>query len=189
MGKVGIPPEQRDAVFAAVAAVLHLGNVSFVDGKEADSSKVAPGQAQEHLQAAGAWACDVSGGKQHHQAAAERQQRLPDPQAAVLVASHPVPAPAPLSCLSATAAPAPAAAAAATLLGVNKDDLEHALTTRSRVMREGVIVSPLNVRAAIDNRCGCGVVCVPAARRCSQQMLWAGPCLTAARLVPPWRLS
>lgn len=42
--------------------------------------------------------------------------------------------------------------AAATLLGVNKDALAHALTTRSRVMREGVIVSPLNVRAAVDNR-------------------------------------
>lgn len=42
--------------------------------------------------------------------------------------------------------------AAATLLGVNKDALAHALTTRSRVMREGVIVSPLNVRAAVENR-------------------------------------
>lgn len=53
MAKVGIPPEQRDSVFATVAAVLHLGNVSFVDGKESDSSIVAPGAAQEHLQAAG----------------------------------------------------------------------------------------------------------------------------------------
>lgn len=41
---------------------------------------------------------------------------------------------------------------AATLLGVDKNALAHALTTRSRVMREGVIVSPLNVRAAVDNR-------------------------------------
>jgi myosin heavy subunit len=41
---------------------------------------------------------------------------------------------------------------AATLLGVDKDALAHALTTRSRVMREGVIVSPLNVRAAVENR-------------------------------------
>jgi hypothetical protein len=53
MGKVGIPAEQRESVFATVAAVLHLGNISFVEGKEADSSKVAPGKAQEHLQAAG----------------------------------------------------------------------------------------------------------------------------------------
>lgn len=53
MIKVGIPPEQREAVFATVAAVLHLGNVSFVEGKESDSSAVAPGSAQEHLQAAG----------------------------------------------------------------------------------------------------------------------------------------
>jgi myosin-5 len=54
MGKVGIPAEQREAVFATVAAVLHLGNISFLEGKEADSSKVAPGAAQEHLKAAGA---------------------------------------------------------------------------------------------------------------------------------------
>lgn len=54
MGKVGIPAEQRESVFATVASVLHLGNISFVEGKEADSSKVAPGAAQEHLQAAGA---------------------------------------------------------------------------------------------------------------------------------------
>lgn len=53
MAKVGIPPEQRDSVFATVAAVLHLGNVSFVEGKDSDSSQVAPGAAAEHLQAAG----------------------------------------------------------------------------------------------------------------------------------------
>jgi myosin-5 len=54
MGKVGIPAEQRESVFATVASVLHLGNISFVEGKDSDSSKVAPGKAQEHLQAAGA---------------------------------------------------------------------------------------------------------------------------------------
>jgi hypothetical protein len=53
MAKVGIPPEQREAVFATVAAVLHLGNVSFVEGKDSDSSQAAPGAATEHLQAAG----------------------------------------------------------------------------------------------------------------------------------------
>jgi hypothetical protein len=42
--------------------------------------------------------------------------------------------------------------AAAALLGVDPAGLEHALTTRSRVMREGVIVSPLNVRSAVENR-------------------------------------
>jgi len=51
------------------------------------------------------------------------------------------------------------ASCTATLLGVNKDALAHALTTRSRVMREGVIVSPLNVRAAMDNRYG--ILCEP----------------------------
>jgi len=53
MAKVGIPAEQREAVFGTVAAVLHLGNISFVEGPDADSSKVAPGDAQQHLQAAG----------------------------------------------------------------------------------------------------------------------------------------
>lgn len=53
MAKVGIPAEQREAVFATVAAVLHLGNISFVEGSDQDSSKVAPGAALEHLKAAG----------------------------------------------------------------------------------------------------------------------------------------
>ena len=41
MTLVGIPSEEQDAVFATVAAVLHLGNVAFVEAGEADSSKVA----------------------------------------------------------------------------------------------------------------------------------------------------
>lgn len=53
MTKVGILPEQREAIFATVAAVLHLGNITFVEGREADSSKVDTGKAQQHLQAAG----------------------------------------------------------------------------------------------------------------------------------------
>jgi myosin V len=60
MSKVGLSPEQRDAVLATVAAVLHLGNVAFVDGKEPDSSAVAPGTAIEHLKAAGV--CGKLGG-------------------------------------------------------------------------------------------------------------------------------
>jgi hypothetical protein len=55
MAKVGIPPEQREAVLACVAAVLHLGNVAFTEGKEVESSMVAPGgAAEESLKAAGA---------------------------------------------------------------------------------------------------------------------------------------
>jgi hypothetical protein len=53
MTKVGIPAEQREAVFATVAAVLHLGNVAFVEGRDSDSSMVAPGPPQQHLAAAG----------------------------------------------------------------------------------------------------------------------------------------
>ena len=41
---------------------------------------------------------------------------------------------------------------AAELLGVDKDGLQHALTTRTRQTPEGPIVSPLNVRAATENR-------------------------------------
>jgi myosin-5 len=55
MAKVGIPPEQREAVLACVAAVLHLGNVAFAEGRDADSSMVKPGgAAEEALAAAGA---------------------------------------------------------------------------------------------------------------------------------------
>lgn len=59
MTKVGILPEQQESVFATVAAVLHLGNITFVDGREPDSSAVEPGKAQEHLQAAGEPAADL----------------------------------------------------------------------------------------------------------------------------------
>jgi myosin-5 len=37
---VGISEEDQDAVFRAVAAVLHLGNVRFQEGSEPDSSQV-----------------------------------------------------------------------------------------------------------------------------------------------------
>jgi myosin-5 len=41
---------------------------------------------------------------------------------------------------------------AAELLGVDKDGLQHALTTRTRQTPEGPIISPLNVQGATDNR-------------------------------------
>ena len=50
MSVVGIPEGEQDAVFAAVAAVLHLGNVAFVDGGD-EAAAVAPA-AEEHLAAA-----------------------------------------------------------------------------------------------------------------------------------------
>lgn len=52
MSLVGIPEEEQLAVCQTVAAVLHLGNVSFVEGTEQDSSKLAPVAAQQHLAAA-----------------------------------------------------------------------------------------------------------------------------------------
>lgn len=73
MAKVGIPPEQRDSVFATVAAVLHLGNVSFVEGKESDSSTVAPGSAQEHLQAAGEARKQLAGQQRYLRGITQRQ--------------------------------------------------------------------------------------------------------------------
>ena len=39
-------------MFQTVAAVLHLGNVSFADGAEQDSSQVPAGPARKHLEAA-----------------------------------------------------------------------------------------------------------------------------------------
>ncbi len=52
MSLVGIPEKEQVAVCQTVAAVLHLGNVSFVEAGEQDSSKVAPGASQQHLAAA-----------------------------------------------------------------------------------------------------------------------------------------
>ena len=43
MSLVGIPETEQAAVFRTVAAVLHLGNVAFVDGAEQDSSQVPAG--------------------------------------------------------------------------------------------------------------------------------------------------
>lgn len=40
----------------------------------------------------------------------------------------------------------------AELLGVGKDGLRKALTTRTRNTRDGPIVSPLNVKAALETR-------------------------------------
>ena len=50
MSLVGIPKREQDAIFAAVASVLHLGNLIFV-GNEDDESSVSP-DAEFHLNAA-----------------------------------------------------------------------------------------------------------------------------------------
>ena len=51
MTHVGIAVAEQDAVFQAVAAVLHLGNLQFEESSEPDSSQLKPGAAK-HLQAA-----------------------------------------------------------------------------------------------------------------------------------------
>ena len=51
MTHVGIAVAEQDAVFQAVAAVLHLGNLQFEESSEPDSSRLKSG-AVKHLQAA-----------------------------------------------------------------------------------------------------------------------------------------
>ncbi|OVA16401.1 IQ motif [Macleaya cordata] len=50
MDIVGISQEEQDAIFRVVAAILHLGNIDFVKGKEVDSSKLKDEKSLYHLQ-------------------------------------------------------------------------------------------------------------------------------------------
>ncbi|XP_023639567.1 myosin-12 isoform X2 [Capsella rubella] len=52
MDIVGIGQEAQDAIFRVVAAILHLGNVNFIKGEEADSSKLRDDKSRYHLQTA-----------------------------------------------------------------------------------------------------------------------------------------
>ncbi|XP_010522267.1 PREDICTED: myosin-12 isoform X2 [Tarenaya hassleriana] len=52
MDIVGIGPQEQDAIFRVVAAILHLGNVEFVKGEEVDSSKLKDDKSKYHLQTA-----------------------------------------------------------------------------------------------------------------------------------------
>ncbi|KAG6552175.1 hypothetical protein Mapa_006023, partial [Marchantia paleacea] len=49
MDIVGISPEEQEAIFRVVAAILHLGNVEFTTGKEADSSVPKDEKSKFHL--------------------------------------------------------------------------------------------------------------------------------------------
>ncbi len=42
----------QEAIFRVVAAVLHLGNINFVKGREVDSSVIKDEKARFHLNAA-----------------------------------------------------------------------------------------------------------------------------------------
>uniref|UniRef100_A0A0D9WJ42 Myosin motor domain-containing protein n=1 Tax=Leersia perrieri TaxID=77586 RepID=A0A0D9WJ42_9ORYZ len=52
MNTVGITEQEQEATFRVVAAVLHLGNINFVKGREADSSVLKDEKARFHLNAA-----------------------------------------------------------------------------------------------------------------------------------------
>ncbi|KAL2510788.1 Myosin-11 [Abeliophyllum distichum] len=50
MDIVGISQKEQDAIFRVVASILHLGNVEFSKGKEADSSVLKDDKSKFHLQ-------------------------------------------------------------------------------------------------------------------------------------------
>ncbi|CAL9245944.1 unnamed protein product [Arabidopsis halleri] len=50
MDVVGISEKEQDAIFRVVAAILHLGNIEFSKGEDADSSSVKDEQSMFHLQ-------------------------------------------------------------------------------------------------------------------------------------------
>ncbi|KAM7264663.1 hypothetical protein ACFE04_002346 [Oxalis oulophora] len=50
MDIVGISQEEQEAIFRVVAAILHLGNIEFIKGKEFDSSTLKDEKSHYHLQ-------------------------------------------------------------------------------------------------------------------------------------------
>ncbi|XLU59422.1 hypothetical protein S245_018631, partial [Arachis hypogaea] len=60
MDVVGMSFEEQDAIFRVVAAILHLGNIEFMKGKEIDSSAPKDEKSRFHLQtAAELFMCDA----------------------------------------------------------------------------------------------------------------------------------
>ncbi|XP_020405112.1 myosin-17 isoform X6 [Zea mays] len=53
MDTVGITDQEQEAIFRVVAAVLHLGNINFTKGREADSSIIKDDKSRFHLNTAG----------------------------------------------------------------------------------------------------------------------------------------
>ncbi|GAB4827378.1 hypothetical protein Ancab_034264 [Ancistrocladus abbreviatus] len=59
MDIVGISPDEQDAIFRVVAAILHLGNIEFGKGNEVDSSEPKDDKSWSHLRtAAELFMCD-----------------------------------------------------------------------------------------------------------------------------------
>ncbi|CDP07639.1 unnamed protein product [Coffea canephora] len=52
MDVVGINQDEQEAIFRVVAAILHLGNIDFIKGKDVDSSKVKDEKSLYHLRTA-----------------------------------------------------------------------------------------------------------------------------------------
>ncbi|KAH7424896.1 hypothetical protein KP509_11G030500 [Ceratopteris richardii] len=52
MDIVGISLEEQEAIFRVVASILHLGNITFIQGKEVDSSILKDDKSKFHLQTA-----------------------------------------------------------------------------------------------------------------------------------------
>ncbi|KAK6164334.1 hypothetical protein DH2020_001198 [Rehmannia glutinosa] len=60
MDTVGISSEEQDAIFRVIAAILHLGNIEFMKGKEIDSSTPKDEKSWFHLRtAADLFMCDA----------------------------------------------------------------------------------------------------------------------------------
>ena len=116
MSHVGITRAEQDAVFALLAAVLHLGNVAFEEHEAAaagappdapGSSGVADPPLPSHHRLS-----NGGGGSSHHQGVSEGSRVAREG------AEH--------------------LAAAAALLGVSAQSLAETLTTRRRMTHEGV---------------------------------------------------
>ncbi|XP_074572170.1 myosin-6-like [Curcuma longa] len=61
MDIIGINSDEQDAIFRVVAAILHLGNIEFVDGGETDSSQPKDEKSRFHLRtAAELFMCDAT---------------------------------------------------------------------------------------------------------------------------------
>ncbi len=157
MSLVGIPEKEQSAVFQTVAAVLHLGNVAFSDGAEQDSSHVPAGPALKHLEAAAQLLGVPATGLAR--ALTTRTRQTTD---GVLLSSlkgvhvlQKVPSlklSRKSSCLSSFAASA--LAKRSSNLGEHNPDLQQCMQSslRSLVTGAGPIVSPIDMKAATDNR-------------------------------------
>ena len=52
MSLVGIPEKDQVHVFRTVAAVLHMGNIGFMEGEGGESSELSSEDSEMHLEAA-----------------------------------------------------------------------------------------------------------------------------------------